>query len=466
MEITKSLLVGDRIDYSVPFCKINKEKRLVHGFATLDNIDQANEKIPFEASMKAFETFRGNIREMHDSKKAAGKMIGFRPESYLDPATGKIYKGVFITVYVSKGAENTWQKVLDGTLTGFSIGGGVTKAADVVADDGSYRVLEEIVLNEISLVDNPCNQFANIFTIEKGYVAPVTTENVFWCRDDNCIQITVSEDTKCFECDNKMLNVGFVESNDDAKLSYAKVLLAQVRNAPGIDDMVEFDEGFGKVTSISTNGLFKMQSADEILEATEIDPIAFIDIYTKNDDTINPVNRRILKNLSLLTKMKEETMADEVTVVDEVVDDAVIEDSAIVEKSAEAEQVESAPIEKVNESDDDLKKSFEDFQANVNNGFASITKAINDALAPIADLIKALDESSKLQAQAQAEAVEAVTKAVEATNEDLGKRIEAVEGSTAIRKSAGLGEVVQQEPVTKQASKWGGRILDTAYYSN
>ena len=40
--------------------------------------------------------------------------------------------------------------------------------------------------------------------------------------------------------------------------------------------------------------------------------------------------------------------------------------------------------------------------------------------------------------------------------------MKAVEGSTAIRKSAGLGEVVQQEPV-KQTGIWGGLVLDTAY---
>ena len=42
------------------------------------NIDLINDQIPFEASMDAFVKFAGNIREMHDEKKAVGRMVSFR----------------------------------------------------------------------------------------------------------------------------------------------------------------------------------------------------------------------------------------------------------------------------------------------------------------------------------------------------------------------------------------------------
>ena len=75
--------IGDDITLSVPFTKVNREKRTVSGFATLDNVDQTNDVVTAEASLKAFENFRGNIREMHGSN-AVGKMISFKPETYYD----------------------------------------------------------------------------------------------------------------------------------------------------------------------------------------------------------------------------------------------------------------------------------------------------------------------------------------------------------------------------------------------
>ena len=37
--------------------------------------------------------------------------------------------------YVSKGAPDTWEKVLDGTLTGFSIGGEINEASNEFVKD-------------------------------------------------------------------------------------------------------------------------------------------------------------------------------------------------------------------------------------------------------------------------------------------------------------------------------------------
>ena len=54
MNIEKSLWSsnGDNIVLSVPFTKVNREKRTVSGFATLDNIDQTNDMVTAEASLK------------------------------------------------------------------------------------------------------------------------------------------------------------------------------------------------------------------------------------------------------------------------------------------------------------------------------------------------------------------------------------------------------------------------------
>ncbi len=80
MNIEKSLWSshGDNITLSVPFTKVNREKRTVSGFATLDNVDQTGDVVTSEASIKAFENFRGNLREMHQPV-AVGKIVSFKP---------------------------------------------------------------------------------------------------------------------------------------------------------------------------------------------------------------------------------------------------------------------------------------------------------------------------------------------------------------------------------------------------
>jgi len=117
------------------FSKVDVAQRLVSGFATLDNADSHDEVVESAASTRAFDRFRGNIREMHQPV-AVGKMVNFSQMSYYDTKTEKFYEGIYATVYVSLGAPNTWEKVLDGTLTGFSIGGEILEA-DTVYDSRS-----------------------------------------------------------------------------------------------------------------------------------------------------------------------------------------------------------------------------------------------------------------------------------------------------------------------------------------
>jgi hypothetical protein len=56
---------GDNVRLSMPFSKVDSERRIVSGFATLDNVDKQADIVTTEASLKAFAKFRGNIREMH-----------------------------------------------------------------------------------------------------------------------------------------------------------------------------------------------------------------------------------------------------------------------------------------------------------------------------------------------------------------------------------------------------------------
>lgn len=221
---------GNHVRMSMPFAKVDKENRLVSGYATLDNIDSQGDIVLAEASAKAFARARGNIREMHQPI-AVGKMVDFKEEEYFDNETGKLYRGIFVTARVSKGAQDTWEKVLDETLTGFSIGGEINEASNEFVKDanngkgGTVRFIKDYDLTELSLVDNPANQLANVLSIQKSATGSVTVtmgeasdtvvENVFVCSNDDVVIVKDTESESCPLCGTKMENAGWFESGGD-----------------------------------------------------------------------------------------------------------------------------------------------------------------------------------------------------------------------------------------------------------
>lgn len=171
--IQKYLEGGQRpnnISVSIDVEKDAESKRLVVGFATLDNVDLTNDVITAEASQKAFENFRGNVRLMHDKTKPVGKVVEFAPGTYFDPITNKEYQGIQVAVQVSDGAEDVWKMCLDGTLSGFSIGGSVKQTEPEYREDikKTVQVITDYQLLELSLVDSPANHLANVQTIYKS----------------------------------------------------------------------------------------------------------------------------------------------------------------------------------------------------------------------------------------------------------------------------------------------------------
>ena len=170
MEIQKTYWNNSENTMALSFgiSKVNKEKRTVSGFASLDNVDHHGDVVTAEANRKAFERFRGNIREMH-GPSAVGKMLNFKEDTFFDKESGKKYNGIYVTAYISKGAQDAWEKCLDGTYTGFSIGGNINdaKMEKVDGEEDNRRVIHDYDLHELSLVDSPANPLANIFSIQK-----------------------------------------------------------------------------------------------------------------------------------------------------------------------------------------------------------------------------------------------------------------------------------------------------------
>src|SRR3989337_4586164 len=147
--------------------KVDKEQRTVAGWATTETLDKQGEIVDYGASKAAFGEWKGNVREMHEAK-AVGKAIEILPEDK--------ERRVYVKAYISKGAEDTWQKCIDGTLTGFSIGGQtVDKMIQLVKDTDTHaaRTVTRITkykLNELSLVDNPANPDAQFELVKMDKV--------------------------------------------------------------------------------------------------------------------------------------------------------------------------------------------------------------------------------------------------------------------------------------------------------
>lgn len=432
MDISKAHWVsdGNNVRLSMPIAKVDKERRTVSGFATLDNVDRQGDIVPTDASIKAFEKFRGNIREMHDDKKAVGKLVAFKEDSFYDPETEKVYKGVFVSAYVSKGAQDTWEKVLDGTLTGFSIGGSIKDYEDKYDEkmDKSIRIIKEYDLFELSLVDNPANQYANVISIEKGhtagYLSKALIENVFWCSQDDIVQLSANSTSDCPQCDKSMNNIGFVETNDAEKAEVVKSILSTIKK-----DVKE-------VSKMDNETLEETASTEEVSQDAEA-----VAVETETAEVV------------------EETV--EKAVEDNDVEKSESEEVEKVDASGATAMAEEEDEEMDDSEDDDItaKKSMEDsIQANIEavETTKAVAEQMNSTVNLLADTIKTLHE----KVEELNKSVIGIKQEVDTVKNEFGKRVDAVEKDTAFRKSGDLGEVVQ-EPIFQKAQKslWGGRFL-------
>ena len=428
---------GDNVRLSMPIGKIDVERRMVSGFATLDNVDRQNDIVTTESSITAFKNFRGNLREMHQPS-AVGKIVSFKEDKYFDPSTKKFYSGVYVSAYVSKGAQNAWEKVLDGTYTGFSIGGNIKEWDDAYDEkiDKTIRVIKTYELSELSLVDNPANQFANIVSIEKingqnvvdGYLSKTEIENVFWDSENGIVMVSDSDSATSPVNGNAMQNIGFIEKNDKDTEKLIKFL---VDSAKGINTI--------KIT----------KEVNPMTESTE----AVVETAVENAEVAPEAQAA-------------EVVAEATAIVAEAVETpAVVEEAPAVEETAIAKSddasAESSVAKAAVEVENAVEKSATDVKEEVAKAVSEINNSLTNAFGDLAATIKSLNEK-----------VTAVTKSLETVTSDVngiksnfnefGKRVDLVEQDTAFRKSGDLGEIVQESPQVIHKSLWGGRFLTNA----
>ena len=425
---------GENLRLSMPFSKVDKERRTVSGFASLDNIDKQDDIVTAEASMDAFAKFRGNIREMHQPL-AVGKMVDFKAEKYFDPESKKFYSGVFVSAYVSKGAQDTWEKVLDGTLSGFSIGGRMNKWDDGFDEksDKAIRIIKQYDLIELSLVDSPANQFANIVSVEKVdgvdvFKADATVlENVFYDRESGIVQISENESEVSPTTGNAMENIGFVEKTDNEKTTMIKFL---VDSAKGINT-----SKINKEVQPMTKSKTQVEKTD-VIEDVMVAPEAVAEIT------------------------EEIAKTEEVETADVVKTDELVAEEIVKAEDAEAVETVVEAVVEVSKSEEVIADAVTEMKNTLESAFSDLVSTVKSLQAEV-ELLK----SSKVDVDTVKDSFVAVAKDIAAVSNEFnefGKRVDAVEADTAFRKSGDIGDIFQSQPEMVEKSLWGGSFLKTA----
>jgi hypothetical protein len=428
MNIEKSLWSshGDDISLSVPFTKVNREKRTVSGFATLDNVDQTGDVVTSEASLGAFENFRGNIREMHGSN-AVGKMVSFKPETYYDAKSGEFYNGVYVDAYISKGAQDTWEKVLDGTLTGFSIGGKIIDSENEVnkSTGQPVRFIKQYALMELSVVDSPANELCNILSIQKmngqlmfkGIAAETVTENIFYCEESDSVFMSTEQSYDSPATGKPAVLIGWVESKDINKAKEIEKILASFKKSrftlPEIQTIAKQANAEGG------------NEVSENIETAVVEETAPVEVSTPAEDVV--VEETVTKNV----------VAD-----------------------ASAETVEKASdVSEVVVDEPDFAKMLGDLKGFFSDTLSKASEVNAAQVSTIKETVESFSKSVEAQISELADKHTELSKTVENiknTIDTVEKRVDAVESETAIKKSSDLGG---SQDVVVQKSKWNGSFL-------
>lgn len=447
---------NDDIKLSMPIAKVDVERRIVSGFATLDNIDKQADIVPTDVSIKAFEMFRGNLREMHQSI-AVGKVVNFRQEKFFDKSTDRLYNGVYVDAYISKGAQDTWEKVLDGTLSGFSIGG-IIKDSENAYDEKvakTIRVVKDYELNELSLVDNPANQFANVVSIQKinkdaqidGIIAKADLENVYWCENDGIVRLSEVDDSSCPSCEVSMKNIGFVETKDTEKAMTVKSILNKFIGSTDLaksEDVSETPETSSETleTAIDNNESIVKNNIKEENNVSEDNTVVeetVEEVATEEVVAEAPAEETVEKSVDAVDAVEE-------TVVKSAdPEEAPAEDA---EEASDSVEVEKSVVE-TDSADSELVKAVDEIKVSVTEAVSELVSTIKSLKEEVAGIKKSVDTSNE------------EISAVKGNLEEFGKRVDGLEDDTAVRKSGDLGGIVQGNTI-KKGSMWGGRFLNSA----
>ena len=160
--------------------KIDRERRMVFGYASTEALDSQGEVVRKEAIEAALPDYMrfANIREMHQPSA-----VGVAKEAAIDD------KGLYLAARIVD--DEAWRKVTEGVYKGFSIGGRVTDR-----DRAQKHVITGVELMEISLVDRPANPEA---VIELYKAAPRPPQQIWDCGSAGHRHLVKAEAVRCIE---------------------------------------------------------------------------------------------------------------------------------------------------------------------------------------------------------------------------------------------------------------------------
>lgn len=388
---------GDTIRTNVEFSKVNQEKRLVSGWATLDNVDTQGDIVLAEASARAFSRARGNLREMHKKDSAVGKIVSFKEKTFRTP-DGEKHQGIFVTAYVSKGAPSTWEKVLDGTLSGFSIGGSIVDSEEDFNKDANstVRVIKDYELTELSLVDNPGNQFANVFHIQKsvdgsvtkvtGIATQVDVVNVFYCSTD-AITLEEEDDTaECPVCNKNMANIGWVESGPERNEKVNELVTKYLEPTASADDI---SKGGDEVANKENENDESVETGHEEGDPTEVPTPAE---PAQGTDEVNEVTDASDETVEKAEVVEE--VEDEEQVITKKIDDL---HNAINDSLNKTRDETKETVQALEKKIDDLNESFTKKASEFEKKFEELDGNLETAKSRLSDFEKSL---TKINSQA------------------------------------------------------------------
>src|SRR5580704_7792147 len=135
-----------------PIAKVDREQRMVWGYASTEAEDDQGEVIRREALEAALADYMrfANIREMHQPSA-----VGVATQAAVDD------RGLYLGARIVD--AEAWRKVTEGVYKGFSIGGRVTPR--------DPNIITGLSLTEISVVDRPANPEA-VFDCWKAADSP------------------------------------------------------------------------------------------------------------------------------------------------------------------------------------------------------------------------------------------------------------------------------------------------------
>jgi hypothetical protein len=317
---------------------------------------------------------------------------------------------------------------LDGTLNGFSIGGSIIDSEEDFnkATGQKIRKVTKYDLTELSLVDNPGNQYSDIkqvFKFKKSADGSVTTLtgmvedqkilNVFYCSDDEISKESPSDSYDCPICDNSMTVVGFIEDGSDRSEKVNTLVTKYLHGEGGVT-----------MAKVNTDGVEEDKNVSQEGGGNPVDYV--------NDE--------------------QASQADPTGPADEAGD---------VEEVAVEEETPAEDVDEVHDESEEIAKKIDSLKTDIAD---ILSKQGKDTADKIEALEKSVNETRSLLDEKFNELEKKYTtlntdlEAAKARQSDFAKMLDKVNSSGAFRKSADLDD--SAETVQKSETTWGGHFTD------